>query len=327
MDDGKSFIYSIARDYFKRKLTNNLGRVVEDGDRLVCYINKNKCEKDMFTYTITCFGLDDKNRELADSYKLNKPIYYVLNDIDFDNRKVNIYGYDECHVIIKNCKFNYGVRISTDGECIFEKSYIRTFHRVLISANNLTIKNMDIQNELKYTGGLEVGMSADNQLYIINSNLGRLNEKTNVSISSGNVLAFVDSNVEGDYVGCKSDNVLHMNNSKIISNVVKYHAKNLTIDGDTLIEAKKEINIDTDSLYPIKVISPVIKINDKLIDSNNELLELKMAVDPLSLKRLELVQLLKNIKIVVEKNNLSEINKLKNRLANRPIIKSYKKNV
>ena len=325
MDNENGIIYNIAREYVKRKLTNNLGKVVEEEDRLVCYVNKNKCEKSIFTYTIACFGIDSKNSKLADTYKLNKPIYYVLDGIDFDKRKVDIYGYDECHVIIKNCKFNYGIFVSINGECLLECSYIRPIHRLSIGANDLTIKNIDIQNELKYTGGLDIGIGADNQLYIIDSNLGRLNEKTNVSIMSGSVLVFVDSKIDGDNVECMADNVLLMNSSRFLGNDVKSHAKNLIVHGDSLINAKKEINIEASSLYPIRVISPFITFNDKSIDSNNELLELKEVIDPLSLKRLDLIQLLKNIRDSVEKNNLNEINKLKNELANRPIIKSYRK--
>ena len=276
MDNENGIIYNIAREYVKRKLTNNLGKVVEEEDRLVCYVNKNKCEKSIFTYTIACFGIDSKNSKLADTYKL---------------------------------------------KC----SYIRPIHRLSIGANDLTIKNIDIQNELKYTGGLDIGIGADNQLYIIDSNLGRLNEKTNVSIMSGSVLVFVDSKIDGDNVECMADNVLLMNSSRFLGNDVKSHAKNLIVHGDSLINAKKEINIEASSLYPIRVISPFITFNDKSIDSNNELLELKEVIDPLSLKRLDLIQLLKNIRDSVEKNNLNEINKLKNELANRPIIKSYRK--
>ena len=321
----KNMLYNIAKNYVMKKITNYLGKVIEEDDRIVCYVNKNICESSPYSYTIACYGIGDNNKEIADAYKINKPIYYVLDNIDFHKKHVYIYGYDNCNVIIKNCNFNYGINISVNGECLLENTYIRPFHRLLLNANVLTLKNIDIQNEFKYTGGLNIGIGADSQLNIINSNFGRLNEQTNISLLSGKILTLIDSKIAGDNIECRTDNVLLVYNSQLFGKDLNFSTNNLVTHGDSLINANNEFYLNTNSFNPIKVISPFIILNDKIIESNNKLIELKEINDPLSIKRLELIDALKYIKSNVENNNLDEINKFKNELANRAIIKSYSK--
>lgn len=41
----KEKIYQILRNYYKNYLTNNLGKVVETDDKLICYVKKKKVSK------------------------------------------------------------------------------------------------------------------------------------------------------------------------------------------------------------------------------------------------------------------------------------------
>lgn len=109
MNNIKSFIYKLARKSVMNRFTRNLGKVVEENDKLVCYVSKNKCWKDgSFTYTIPCSEISSSvEKELANSYGLNKPIYYVIEGIDFGKHQVHVFGYDNAKVIIRNCNFPY----------------------------------------------------------------------------------------------------------------------------------------------------------------------------------------------------------------------------
>ena len=43
-------IYDMKRENTKRKLTSNLGRVVEEEDKLICYVNKRNLKKEQGKY-------------------------------------------------------------------------------------------------------------------------------------------------------------------------------------------------------------------------------------------------------------------------------------
>lgn len=54
----KKKIFNILRNYLKIKLTGNLGKVVEDEDKITCYVSKRKCKDKNFSYTVPCFGIN-----------------------------------------------------------------------------------------------------------------------------------------------------------------------------------------------------------------------------------------------------------------------------
>ena len=71
-------------------ITGNLGKIVEDEDKITCYVKKSKCKKERYCYTIVCNGISKKNKELAKKYNINKPICYVLDGLKFKNNGIYI---------------------------------------------------------------------------------------------------------------------------------------------------------------------------------------------------------------------------------------------
>ncbi len=130
---------------------------------------------------------------------LNKPILYVIENINFD-KHVLIFGYNNCEVIIKNCNFEYGAYVYIDGKCTIENSSIKEFLSYLsIGADDLTIKNINLKNF-----GSNVGFYADNVINIIASNIGSKKEKTNISIMAVNGINLANSKIEGSKINCKT---------------------------------------------------------------------------------------------------------------------------
>lgn len=62
MNRFKKTLYGIARNYAKNYLTGNLGKVVEDDEKITCYVKRNKVKKKNYNYTIACFGIGKKTR-------------------------------------------------------------------------------------------------------------------------------------------------------------------------------------------------------------------------------------------------------------------------
>ena len=140
----KKGLYKIIRENIKKEITGNLGPVIEEDDRLICYIDKKKCKKRNYSYTIACKGV--KNKELAKVYNLNKPICYVIDGLQFHKTNVYIFEYDGCDVVIKNCHFDYELYVKTFGKCTIENSEIQSLRLLSVYAKELVFKNMNISN-------------------------------------------------------------------------------------------------------------------------------------------------------------------------------------
>ena len=77
-----------------KKITGNLGDIIETDDKIICYIKKLDT-KDDYTYIYNCYGIGERNIKLANKYNLNKQIVYVFEDLDFKRDNVFICGYDD----------------------------------------------------------------------------------------------------------------------------------------------------------------------------------------------------------------------------------------
>ena len=52
MDNFKGKFYDIFRNYLKKHFTGNLGTVVEEEDKLICYVKQGKWKKEKYNYNI-----------------------------------------------------------------------------------------------------------------------------------------------------------------------------------------------------------------------------------------------------------------------------------
>lgn len=150
MIKSKEFLLNHIRNYVKLEITNNLGKVEEFDDKLVCYVDDRYKEKNCFKasdstkYFFPC-GVLEKNINLAKKYNLNKKIIYIIKDKCFDY-EVNVYGYDNCEIIFDNCKFNYGLCTQLYDKCIIKNSEINQFGHTSLKANEIIIDKCKILN-------------------------------------------------------------------------------------------------------------------------------------------------------------------------------------
>ena len=270
----KSTIYNIAREKVKNYLTNNLGKVVEEEDKLVCYVEVNKIKKDHRDYHAMCYGVGEKDEKLVKLYKLNKPIYYIFDNIDLFTRQIRIGGYNHANIIIKNCNFNLGGSIDTDGECVIDNSSIRGFHYFSIHANDLTIKN-DANIENTFDHGY-ILLKAINNLQITDTTLGAKEKNTKFMLDS--------------------DHRLDIKNSKVFGKLIECNAPVVTADDETTLNATGRVIVDTEYFNHIRVLAPTVLLADKEYQTDNKEVTLKQFNDPLSIKRLELINVLSNIR-------------------------------
>ena len=317
----KKYSYNIIRNCLKKYFTNNLGKVVEHEDKIVCYVKRTNVKKENYHYNISCHNIRKKDKELAEKYNLNKPICYIIEGLEFKKDKVYIFGYNNCEVIIKNCKFNFDVNISVTGKCTIENTFIRAFHYLSLGATELTIKDMDIQNLLKLSSqNLEIYLGADKKLEIINSTIGRTKERTNVYLIAGEEIKQIDSVVSG--------------------NTIEYQTNRLHVNKDSFAIAFEKLKLKVKEFENLNLTAPIVTYNGQTINKNSKVSTTLYKTDVQENKekftasynkeettkeKLELVQTLKNIKTKCDEKNTPKVIEYRDYLNNQTLKKVLKK--
>ena len=304
MNKFKKVLYNITRPYAKRYLTGNLGKVVEEDEKITCYVKRSKIKKKDYHYTIACFGIGEEQEKVAKAFKLNKPICYVIDSIDLKKHKVYIFGYNNCEVIIKNCNFGL-VHIHVNGKCTLDNTNITTFSYLSIGANELVIKNMDSEQIRVVSSESNIGFGANDKIDVIDSNVGNKKKNIKVSFTATNGLNIANSSITGKEVECESSVI--------------------NVDESSSLTATDKVALKANDFNPININAPIIVLNGEEIANEKETVVFKKITDPLLLKRLELVNLLKRVKNECESINSEKVSEYKEELDVQSISKVLKK--
>lgn len=307
MNKFKKILYDVTRPYAKNYLTNNLGKVVEDDEKITCYVKKSKVKKKDYNYTIACFGIgeNEDRKKIAKAYKLDKPICYVIDGLELNKHKVHIFGYNDCEVIIKNCSFGLDLCVHVNGKCTLDNIDIKTFSYLSISANELVIKNMSSDQIEVISPKSHISFCADDKIDVIDSNIGNKKKNIKVSFTATNGLNIANSSITGKEVECESSII--------------------NVDENSSLTATDKVALKTNDFNPININAPIIVLNGEEIANEKETVVFKKITDPLSLKRLELVNLLKRVKIECESINSEKVFEYKEELDAQPISKVLKR--
>lgn len=306
MNKIKNIFFHSLREIVKRMITDNLGKVVEDDEKITCYVKKRKIKNNRFYYTIACSGMGTRDRELASIYNINKPILYVVDGLEFKKKKVNIWGYNGCEIIFRNCKFEFDLNVDVNGKCTFDNCFIRSFNNLSIGADELIIKNMDIRNQLVWAGSsFRIFLGGNKKLEINNSNIGCEKEKTRVFLFAKDEIGIYNSKIAGDIVECKSDKIIAGKKS--------------------LLSGTEKVVVEADKFYEINIDSPKIVYYDNILEFDRKNMILKKNTDQLDIKRSEVINCLKQIKDECENLNKEELDTYSKYLNNREITKVLKK--
>lgn len=148
-------INELKREKAIKKITGNLGFVVEKEDKLICYVQKEKfLFYDGYAYNSYVIRIEDfkkSNSDLVEKYGLDKEIVYVLDGLTFDKKepvKINVFD-NASRLEIKNCRFDCGLVIDYPKECIIKNTIINTDYlryECEIKARDLILDNVDINN-------------------------------------------------------------------------------------------------------------------------------------------------------------------------------------
>lgn len=127
-DKIKMYNYYKERDDLLRKSIANIGEIVEEEDKIVCNVSQelfDKYRRENMGQVLRLNGigtfLGNSDREaLAKNYNLEKPVYYIFDNIIFDPY-LN-FSSQSTNIIFKNCTFYKGISIQEADNVTFENN-------------------------------------------------------------------------------------------------------------------------------------------------------------------------------------------------------------
>ena len=306
--------HEIKRKAVKKKITGNLGFIIETEDKLICYVRKEKCGIEIShsgykIYHIDCVDFKDKYKELVEKYNLNKQIVYVLDGLTFNrNEIVEITGIENIGIEIKNCKFEFKFKVMTSGDCSLRNVIIEPIRgpRIYIDAKNITMNSINIQPpdalDIFAFDGFSLQLKAKNSIELKDLKVGEgILGETRLEVES-NFINISNSTLRGKNIAIVAKN-LHTKNSSV------------TTSGFTLLDVEEfnELNIN----------SPVIEYNHKRLQIGKTPICLKPIDKTLDINRQTVLSQLRGIKANLEEQNKKIGEAVVKKLNNQPVDKMY----
>ena len=316
----KKVIIKLGKKDYLKWFTKNIGKIVEEEDRFVCYVNPKKIKKkDKYGYIdfyLKAF-FNSNCEEDQRMYKLlgvNKPIYYIIDGIKFKNF-VTLYSVGESYVIFKNCEFYEGIKLDIANSVTFEENKyynhysayygdLKTFFNCSESkrVNELRFINDNFFNSDIDHHPCRFGMDIKaDRLELINSN-----------IVIDNTVKYGEKEIGSDNgsVEIEADEILIVD-SAIEAPMVCLKCDKFDINEESIIKSKNMVMIDNKSnqTKPININTPCFVYNDVEFNNiatsvSNEDIEKKEAITALLTK-------LKDFSKEVEAYNKEQVQNLK----------------
>ena len=309
--------FNLIRRHYTKNLTDKIGKLEIKDDKIICYVKKSAIckERNEFFYNINLRGTTFYGEELKNKYNLNKPIYYIFDNITF-NRKLYLLSGVNTHIIFRNCTFNDAIEIIWGAEEItFEnntyynkKTYFfdkklyfgcKTKKLNFINDVFMNMNNKNINEQIYF------GISARvEELNILNSDIC-------ISDSKGKIM------VDAKHTKIK-DSIIRCPNIEIKSDIIEMKNSRITAYDEIIIDNKMNNELDNIDAKEILYNGILIQSDeDKDLIIDNETISL-------SNKRLELINVLESIKVLVKNNEAKKLKQIQDNLESQSINKILK---
>lgn len=306
--------HEIKRKAVKKKITGNLGFVIETEDKLICYVRKEKCGIEIShsgykIYHIDCVDFREKYKELVEKYNLNKQIVYVLDGLTFNRNEIaEITGIENIGIEIKNCKFEFKFKVMTSGDCSLRNVIIEPIagSKIYIGAKNITMNNINIQHldtfDVFAFDGFLLQLKAKNSI-----------ELKDLKVGEG-ILGETRLEVESNFI--------NISNSTLRGKNIAIVAKNLQSE-NSLVATSGFTLLDVEEFNELNINSPLIEYNNRLFVYGGKTIYLKPIDKNLDINRRAILSQLRGIKANLEEQNKKIGEAVVKKLNNQPVDKMY----
>lgn len=274
----KRKLYEINRNKLLKNAISNVGKIVEEDDRIVCYVDQYVLEKmknNDSLYKLHLHGFDHNSETIMDGvykYHLDKPVFFVFDHITFTNAlEVKAIW---SSVEFRNCTFDeeinisYGKNIIFNNNKYFDRSNLYHFGNCFLNIENVNkviFFNDNFINSYNNSNGQDkndFGMKIAARTIIMSNTT--VNTTGNIKFNAANTkLRSTDINAGRVQIDSGS---IDFAQSIIRSNNANYNGFNLaneTKNVDTETLAKKELRI--------KLINQLRNLRDNCLQvCNNE---------------------------------------------------------
>lgn len=320
----KQKIYEMLRMYVAKRVTHNLGKVEITDDEVICYVDEKKLKKQMKEtvlnrYNIMLHSIPFKE-EIYKIYKLDKPVHYIIKNVNF-GKEINVMASTKnCHVTFENCNFKSWIAISFADYITFKNNtynvsdYRHIYSIVPHGEFHISTRRITEVNKLEF---INDKIKVDSAEIIQAKNINDISKKksnTKKGIIEMWLYAKEISFINSEMINIES---LELDTEKIIIENSNLDVESLSIFAGDIIANNSTINtyIAAIDSYKNNIISQVENINinynnlfvdgiemNKNEDINKENLELQQ-------KRIELINSLRKIERTCEKQIFEEIKK------------------
>ena len=308
----KQKIYEMLRKYVARRATNNLGKVEITDDEIICYVDGKKLKKEMKERYLNRYNIVLKSipfkEEIYKICHLDKPVHYIIGDVDFDREIVVMASTKNCYVTFENCKFKTFVGISFADHITFKNNIYEVnddkyiYSLIPYGEFHMSTRNVSEVNKIEFINDKIMVDDTPEVRAIRASDVSK--ELKNNTYKKGIIemwlyakeISFIDS----DIINAES---LELNVEKIIMENSNLDVNELSVYTEDIMSSNSYINTDVADINSGKddVISQIqginIDYNSLFVDGievnkntaiNKQTLELQQ-------KRLELISVLKRI--------------------------------
>lgn len=108
-------VYNEARQLYLKKSICNIGKIVEEEDKIICYVDQKSIDRYKGNNPLYKLRLNGMNqvtegiKETVENFRLNKPVYYIFDGIEFSTglEITSLWS----NVIFRNCTFDKNIGI------------------------------------------------------------------------------------------------------------------------------------------------------------------------------------------------------------------------
>ena len=258
MGDKKNIKYiyhKIKLEIFLKRLNKILCKTIIESDKVMFYVDNhylNKLSNKADEYNLEFYTLNknddnyEKTKKYFDYYDLNKPFFYIIDDMIFD-KKVNLNIQGKSTVVFRNCIFKEGIEIKNSDKLILSnnKYYCRGSYSYFDDKHYLTGRNI---NELTL---INEDFSNKDYSHHPTPNFGIYLETKKLNIINTNINTDRTIILEGKpyYLDTKGEIILksselNISNSKIKSPNIYINSSSIKNNKDTTLESSQCIVIE-----------------------------------------------------------------------------------
>ena len=254
-------------NFIKLKVLNDdigeIGKITEEEDRYVCYINQklfNRCYKKQCGKMICRLKLNNAvfngiNSRIIEKFGLNKPIHYILENIDFGRAELEI-STNASEVLFKNCTFRKDICVNSAQTLIFENNqyFCRAIFPSRPHVTITTFRATDVKY-LKFINEKFINDVSDEEVL---SNVG-FGMKINADIVE----------FDNSTINCKHPS--EFNTDKMIVEDSTINAPRVYIDSKSIVFNNSSLNVSEENGIIIQNESGdfVLGINPPIVERNN----------------------------------------------------------